>query len=299
MADSNACEFCDVLKVQDFDMTKIAVEVPVIPDAPPAETAREMKKVQKKLAKKNLSKRDKKLRKIMRDLIFLLGHNQRVNSIPEAVAALLKRNYPDLIEWNGDSKLVIFVPDYYLNKAVKYVNPKGGKEVLKNLKEVAESNPDRKEEFEKHIDAVIGAQRMYGGEVPERNLYDALQDHCEKSDESMAIFHGLNILKFDPERQDNNVNEKDFILVSAPHRYIAVIECKKTLGRGESVDTSLQQLKDTKLDLESYFRNSILDDEEELSSDWAFIPIVNCEEVEDGVNFCESCEPHIIKGSFC
>jgi hypothetical protein len=214
------------------------------------------------------------------------------------VAVLLKRNYPDLVEWNGDTKLVIFVPDYYLNKAVKYVDPKRGNDVLKNLKEVAESNPDRKEEFEKHTDAVIGAKRVYRGEVPERNLYDSLQDHCAKSDESMAIFHGLNILKFDPERQDNNVNEKDFILVSATHRYIAVIECKKTLGRGESVDTSLQQLKNTKLDLESYFRNSILDDEEELSSDWAFIPIINCEEIEDGVIFCESCEPHIIKGNF-
>ena len=109
----------------------------------------------------------------------------------------------------------------------------------------------------------------------------------------------MNILKFDPERQDNNVNEKDFILVSANHRYIVVIESKKTIGRGESVDTSLQQLRDSKLDLESYFRNSILDDEEELSSDWAFIPIIHCEEVEDGVNFCESCEPHIIKGNSC
>ena len=75
-----------------------------------------------------------------------------------------------------------------------------------------------------------------------------------------------------------------------------MIECKKTLGTGESVETSLQQLRDTKLDLESYFRNSILDDEEELSSDWAFIPIINCEEIEDEVSVCKSCEPHIIKG---
>ena len=296
MADSNSCEFCDVLKVQDFDMTKIAVEVPVTPDAQPTETDREVKKIVKKLAKKNLTKRDKKLRKIMRELIFLLGHNQRVNSIPAAVAALLRRNYPDLIEWNGDTKLVIFVPDYYLNKAVKYVDPKRGGEVFKNLKQVAESNLDRKEEFEEYTNAYIGAKRVYRGEIPERNLYDALQDHCAKSDESMAIFHGLNILKFDPERQDNNVNEKDFILVSATHHYIAVIECKKTLGTGESVETSLQQLRETKLDLESYFRNSILDDEEELSSDWAFIPIINCEEIEDEVNVCKLCEPHIIKG---
>ena len=113
----------------------------------------------------------------------------------------------------------------------------------------------------------------------------------------MAIFHGLNVLKFDPEQQDNNVNEKDFILVSGTYRYIAVIECKKTLGTGESVEKSLQQLRDTKLDLESYFRNCILDDEE-LSSDWVFVPIINCEEIEDGGNVCKSCESHIITGNF-
>ena len=50
--------------------------------------------------------------------------------------------------------------------------------------------------------------------------------------------------------------------------------------------------------MESYFRNSILDDEEELSLDWAFIPIINCEEIEDEVNVCKLCEPHIIKGKF-
>merc|ERR1712083_886949 len=105
-------------------MTKIEVEVDVIPNEQATETPREMNKLAKKLAKKNLSNRDKKLRKIMRDLIFLLGHNQRMNSIPEAVAALLKRNYPELVKWNGDSKLVIFVPEHYLNKAVKYVDPR-------------------------------------------------------------------------------------------------------------------------------------------------------------------------------
>ena len=297
MASSDPCEFCEFLTLQDFDMTKIEVEVDVIPNEQATETPREMKKLAKKLAKKNLSNRDKKLRKIMRDLIFLLGQNQRMNSIPEAVATLLERNYPELVKWNGKTKLVIFVPEYFLNKAVKYVDPRRGNEVLKNLEEAAVSNPDRKEEFEKHSDAVLGAKRVYRGEVPERKLYEALQDHCGKNEESMAIFHGLNVLKFDPERQDNNVNEKDFVLVSGTYRYIAVIECKKTLGPGESVEKSLQQLRDTKLDLESYFRNCILDDEE-LSSDWVFVPIINCDEIEDGVNLCKSCENHIITGNF-
>ena len=116
MASSNSCEFCEFLKLQDFDMAKIEVEVDVIPNEQATETPREMKKIAKKLAKKNLSNRDKKLRKIMRDLIFLLGHNQRMNSIPEAVAALLKRNYPELVKWKGDAKLVILSPNTTLTR---------------------------------------------------------------------------------------------------------------------------------------------------------------------------------------
>ena len=296
MAEANSCESCGFLEVKTFDMTKLEVEV--IPDDQAAEGAREMRRLGRKLAKKKgLTKRDKKLRKIMKELIILLGHGQQVNSIPEAVAALLERNYPDLVKWNGDKKLVIFIPDFYLNKAVKYVNPNRGDEVLKNLEEAAELHPERKEEFMKHRNALIGAKRVHRGEVPEVNMYNALTERFDKGDETMAIFHGLNITKFDLERQDNNVNEKDFILVSGTYRYIAVIECKKTLGTGESVDKSLQQLRDTKLDLEAYFRNCILNDEE-LSSDWVFVPIINCDEIEDGVNVCKSCESHIITGNF-
>ena len=137
MAEANSCVSCGFLEVKKFDMTKLEVEV--IPDDQVAEGAREMRKLGRKLAKKKgLTKRDKKLRKIMKELIILLGHGQQVNSIPEAVAALLERNYPDLVKWNGDKKLVIFIPDFYLNKAVKYVNPNRADEVLKKLEEAAE-----------------------------------------------------------------------------------------------------------------------------------------------------------------
>ena len=64
---------------------------------------------------------EKKLRKIMKELIILLGHGEWSTSIPDAVAKLMIRNYPELVQWNGDYKLVIFVPEFYLNKAVKYI----------------------------------------------------------------------------------------------------------------------------------------------------------------------------------
>ena len=294
MAEANSCESCGFLEVKTFDMTKLEVEV--IPDDQVAEGAREMRRLGRKLAKKKgLTKRDKKLRKIMKELIILLGHGQQVNSIPEAVAALLERNYPDLVKWNGDKKLVIFIPDFYLNKAVKYVNPNRGDEVLENLEEAAELHPERKEEFMKHRNALIGAKRVHRGEVPEVNMYNALTERFDKGDETVTIFHGLNITKFDLERQDNNVNEKDFVLLSETYKYIAVIECKKTLDQ-ETLEKSLQQLADTKSDLESYLRNAILADEEEITSDWMFAPFIYHEESEDGINFCDACREHIIKG---
>ena len=294
MAEATICLFCAFLRIQDFDTTKI--EVDVTPDEPTTTISNERTKTAKKQAKKRLSDKDKKLRKIMNQLIILLGHGQIVRSIPEAVAALLLRNYPDLVMWNGETKLVIFVPDYYLTKAIRYVDPKHGEQVMKKLEAAARLNPDRKDELAKRSNALIGAKRVHRGEVPERNLYDALKDYCAKTDESIAVFHGLDILKFDPNRQNNNVNEKDFILVSASYGYIMVIECKKTLGTGESIEKSLQQLQDTKKDLESYFRYGISDTESEMSGDWIFIPMIHFEELEDSVNYCQSCEKHIIKG---
>ena len=89
-----------------------------------------MKKIGKKLAVKDNS--EKKLRKIMKELIVLLGHGKFANSIPEAVATLMVRNYPKLVEWSGKEHeaIVIFIPEYYLSKAVKYVDPSKGAQKL-------------------------------------------------------------------------------------------------------------------------------------------------------------------------
>ena len=98
------------------------------------------------------------------------------------------------------------------------------------------------------------------------------------------------------EHQDNSVNEKDFILVNATYGYIILVECKTTLDK-ETLQKSLQQLNDTKKDLETYFRNGILEDEPELSPDWIFMPMIYCEEVANDFNYCKLCEKHIIKGN--
>ena len=98
------------------------------------------------------------------------------------------------------------------------------------------------------------------------------------------------------EHQDNSVNEKDFILVNATYGYIIAVECKRNLDK-ETLEKSLQQLNDTKKDLETYFRNGILEDEPELSPDWIFMPMIYCEKVTNDFNYCKSCEKNIIKGN--
>ena len=85
---------------------------------------------------------------------------------------------------------------------MKYVDPKRGDELLKNLDEAADLYQTRREEFENHSKEVKGAQRTHWGEVPEVRLYNALKDRCAQKEESLAIFHGLNIHKFDPAETD-------------------------------------------------------------------------------------------------
>ena len=92
-----------------------------------------------------------------------------------------------------------------------------------------------------------------------------------------------------------NASGKDFIIVSA-EGYIISIESKRTLGKGDSIQKSLHQLDGTKEDLESYFRSGILANVRNMA-DWIFVPMVYCEEVEDGIIPCGSCDNYIIRGN--
>ena len=94
---------------------------------------------------------------------------------------------------------------------------------VKYCKDAGEQNQERKEEFKKHENTFLGGKKAWSGEILEMKLYKALQKRFETKDENIAIFHSLEILKFDQERQDNNVYEKDFVLVSASHAYIMAI----------------------------------------------------------------------------
>ena len=95
-----------------------------------------------------------KFGKIQKKLHCLLGNGRNVTlTIPETANELLIRNYPELVEFQGDTqekKMVIFVPEWYLTKAVKYVEPSRGEQLERYSEEAkaAAECPERKKVFE-------------------------------------------------------------------------------------------------------------------------------------------------------
>ena len=61
---------------------------------------------------------------------------------------------------------------------------------------------------------------------------------------------------------------------------------------------SMNQLLDTKADLESYFTSDVLKANPWMSSEWVFVPMVYCEKIEEGVEISKTCENFVIKGKY-
>ena len=62
------------------------------------------------------------------------------------------------------------------------------------------------------------------------------------------------------------------------------------------MNKSMDQLLDTKLDLESYFSSDVLKENPWMSPDWVFVPMVYCEEIEESVKISQTCVDFVIKG---
>ena len=119
-----------------------------------------------------------KFGKIHKSLNCLMGNGRdQVLTIPEIVDELLPRNYPGFIDFDGTEKLVTFIPEWYLTKASKFVDPSRGPQLQEYSKQMANEQlcPERRKVFEDMKKFHLGGQRTQRGELPERELYDALQ----------------------------------------------------------------------------------------------------------------------------
>ena len=228
-----------------------------------------------------------KFGKIQKNLNCLLGNGRnQVLTIPEIVAELLPRNYPELVDFDGSGRLVIFIPEWYLTKKAEYVEPSRGARLQEQSENAASMCPERRRYFEDLKKFYMAGQRTHRGELPEQNLYAALQSYFHDSLDSVAVFHGIDILKMNLDKF--KVNEKDFIIIDASRRCILVIEVKSTLGAGNSVEKSIQQLKEAKEDLEAWFATEGL-------HHWLFIPLIYAESIDPTID-CNGCNEHIMKG---
>ena len=58
----------------------------------------------------------------------------------------------------------------------------------------------------------------------------------------------------------------------------------------------MEQLLNTKADLESYFTSDVLRDNPWLSSEWVFVPMIYCEEIEEDVIISQPSKDFVIQG---
>ena len=184
------CDLDDFFKIHPFDLT----------------------------SSQNAGSRTQKIQNILKNLYVLLGHGEQARNIEEAVSKLMIRNYPEILAWDGKSKLVVFVPEFYLNKATDYVNPEEGPRLLRECEDLtlAETNPERRKHLKSHENKFLAGKRTWMGEYPEMNLYNALTGYAEKKNESLAVFHGLNLFKFDPDRNPGKYTLKSLMLEVTP-----------------------------------------------------------------------------------
>ena len=226
--------------------------------------------------------------KIRKNLYCLMGNgNHGILTIPEIVAQLLPRNYPELVDFDDSKRLMIFVPEWYLAKAAKYVEPSRGPQLQEYSERLANLCPERRRYFEDLKKFYMAGQRTHRGELPEQNLYVALQAYFKGNNENVAVFHGIDILKINLDRF--KVKEKDFVIINATRRCILVIEVKRTLGAGDSIEKSIQQLNEAKEDLEAWFATEGL-------HHWLFIPMIYTEKIDPTID-CNKCNEHVIEGS--
>ena len=257
----------------------------------------------------------RKLQFIKEKLIVLLGHGKIATTLKEALAALMLRNYPEVLDFTDESEFVIFIPDYYLNsiKVADYVDPSKGEEYGKNCETAAGLYPERiitvrnkkkkrneiVNEFTNLAHTFFEGRRIsYYGEPTEKKLYHALKKRYERTNEKVVVFHALDLMKFDQE--NTNFDEKDFILINATHGYVMAIEAKKNLAEKkdskekDSLVTALNQLERTMKDLQTFFTSNFLKDEDSLSSNWISIPMIYTSNLE--FRLCQSDLDHVIEG---
>ena len=60
----------------------------------------------------------------------------------------------------------------------------------------------------------------------------------------------------------------------------------------------MDQLLDTKANLESYFTSNVLTENPWMSSEWVIVPMLYCEEIEQDVKISQTSVDFVIQGKY-
>ena len=266
------CNFCSTLQIQEFQLKKKCKSLSSTFSDP----------------FKNLKGQKKYIGKRVK---ILLGNDRTVDSINEAVDKLAERNYPQLFNENFDPKngLKLYIPEFFLTKVPTYVEPSRVSMMTKNLKSLTlMTNTLFGRTSDQEIKFLRSQKKGYEGELTEIHLYESLKNYFDERQETVCVFFGYDLLKFD---LGNNTTERDCLIINLTKAYIMAFEAKKTLGKGTSASKACEQLETNKIDLESWF-------EGEISKPWRFIPFIYCSKIEAGIDPCGTCKKFIISGKF-
>ena len=210
---------------------------------------------------------------------YILGQNIGTSSILELVELLLKRDYPKIAIFDGSKDGAvgpIFVPEGYLPKKPKVVDPDIAQDIKSQFPE------DKK---------LQGDVKQTEGDLLERQVYNSLQTHFKsRKKEDVLIVQGLEMVKLGGER-GRNVHEIDFLVIDFTYQYILNIEVKKWLGQIEGkpeniIDKAREQLENNRNLIEDWFAA-------DLKGNWRYVSALYCKGMEQILKDCTNCNPFI------
>ena len=121
---------------------------------------------------------------------------------------LLKRDYPNIAAFDGSKNGMvgtIFIPESYLPKKPKVVNPEISDEIKSQF-------PDDKK--------LLGEIKQTKGDLLERKVYEALKEYFNnKPNENVLVIQGIEMVKLGGIR-GRDKQEVDFLVINFSHQYI-------------------------------------------------------------------------------
>ena len=191
----------------------------------------------------------------------------------------MQRDYPNIAIFDGSkdgSVGPIFVPEGYLPKKPKVIDPDIAEEIQSQF-------PDYKK--------LRGDIKQTEGDLLERQVYQALQTHFKsRKNEDVLIVQGLEMVKIGGER-GRNIHEIDFLIINFTYQYILNIEVKKWLGQIEGKPQNIiykarDQLYDNRNLIEDWF-------DADLKGNWRYVSALYCTGMEQILKDCINCNPFI------